>query len=178
VDARNVRAPFPGPVRQFGYVVADLDDALSGWLAAGVGPWYVMRGLRQSCRYRGEPCEVTLSIGLASIGGMQIEVIQQEDRTPSVYREFLDSGRHGFHQLAWWVDDFEAALQAAQERGWPVVWSGGEDVGIRYAYLEPTWGPAAVFELIANTDLMAGVDRMIREATAAWDGSDPVRVLG
>ncbi len=174
----DTRAPFPGPVRQFGYVVADFDDALSGWLAAGVGPWYVLRGLSQRGLYRGEPCQVTLSIGMTNIGDLQIEVIQQEDDTPSVYTEFLASGRHGFHQLAWWVDDFEAALHAAQERGWPVVWSGGGDVGVRFAYLEPDVGPAAVFELTELTDAIAGLDQMIRAATADWDGSDPVRVLG
>ena len=37
--------PLPGPVRQIGYVVHDFDAALASWLAAGVGPWYVLRGV-------------------------------------------------------------------------------------------------------------------------------------
>lgn len=28
----------PGEVRQIGYVVTDLDDAIAGWLKMGVGP--------------------------------------------------------------------------------------------------------------------------------------------
>ena len=35
----------PGPMRQIGYVVTDLDRAIDGWLELGVGPWFVMRGL-------------------------------------------------------------------------------------------------------------------------------------
>ncbi|MCV7173428.1 VOC family protein [Mycobacterium manitobense] len=170
-------SPFAGPVRQFGYVVDDFDRALDGWLAAGVGPWFVLRGLPQAGLYRGEPCEVTLSIGMTNIGDMQIEVIQQEDDAPSVYSEFLASGRHGFHQLAWWVDDFDAALKAAADRGWPVVWSGGQDVGVRFAYVEPQAGPAAIYEITERSDAIVGLDAMLRAATADWDGTDPVRRL-
>jgi hypothetical protein len=36
--------PLPGPVRQIGYVVHDFDAAWASWLAAGVGPWYVLWG--------------------------------------------------------------------------------------------------------------------------------------
>src|SRR5271166_2461752 len=132
--------PFPGPVRQIGYVVEDFDRWVTSWLAAGVGPFYVMRGLTQRALYRGRPCQVTLSLGLANTGDMQVEVIQQEDSAPSVYSEFLASGREGFHQLAWWVNDFDSAVRSAEAAGWPVVWSGGQAEGVRYAYVEPSGG--------------------------------------
>jgi hypothetical protein len=109
-------SPLPGPVRQIGYVVDDFDAALASWLAAGVGPWYVLRGLRMSARYRGEPCEVRLTIGLANSGDLQVEVIWQEDATPSIYTEFLAGGAQGFHQLGWWATDFEAAVRDAPIR--------------------------------------------------------------
>ena len=67
----------PGPVRQIGYVVTDLDQAMTGWLELGVGPWFVMRGLALQADYRGEPCETTLSLAFANSGEMQIELIQQ-----------------------------------------------------------------------------------------------------
>jgi hypothetical protein len=69
-------------------------------VAAGVGPWYVIRRLRQHALYRGEPCTVTTSIALAYSGDLQLEVIHQDDDTPSIYTEFLASGREGFHLLA------------------------------------------------------------------------------
>ena len=43
----------PGPVRQIGYVVTDLDRAIDGWLELGVGPWFVMRGLSLSATLPG-----------------------------------------------------------------------------------------------------------------------------
>jgi hypothetical protein len=51
----------PGPVRQIGYVVDDLDQAMAGWLELGVGPWFVMRALPMQALYRGEPCETALA---------------------------------------------------------------------------------------------------------------------
>ena len=52
--------------------------------------------------YRGEPTEPVVSIAFANSGDLQVELIEQEDDAPSIYREFLDAGREGFHHLAWW----------------------------------------------------------------------------
>ncbi len=170
-------SPFPGPVRQIGYVVKDFDRSVASWLAAGVGPWYVMRGLTQRVLYRGQPCRVTLSLGLANSGDMQVEVISQEDAAPSIYREFLASGREGFHQLAWWVTDFDSAVRNAEAAGWPVVWSGGQ-AGVRYAYVEPSGGPATIYEIMELTDMVSGFNNAIRDAADGWDGTDPIRTVG
>lgn len=170
--------PLPGPVRQIGFVVTDFDQALQSWLAVGVGPWYVMRGMTLAGRYRGEPCEVTLSIGLTNIGDMQIEVIQQEGGGRSIYTEFLASGRHGYHQLAWWTTDFDDTVRAAQAAGWPVVWSGGEELGARFAYLEASGGPADILEIVDVTEGVSAVNDLIRDAARGWNGDDPIRTLG
>jgi hypothetical protein len=170
-------SPLPGRVRQIGYVVRDFDAALASWLAAGVGPWYVLPGVKLRARYRGEPCEVTLTIGLANSGDLQVEVIRQEDATPSIYTEFLAGGREGFHQLAWWATDFGSAVGDAQAAGWPVVWVGGEEVGVRFAYVEPPSGLATVFEISELTDGVSAFNERVRDAADGWDGSDPVRTL-
>jgi hypothetical protein len=167
----------PGPIRQIGYVVSDFDQALASWLELGVGPWYVIRTRPQRAIYRGQPCDVTLSIGLANSGDLQIEVIHQQDDTPSIFTEFLSSSREGFHQLAWWTDDFDATLRGAEVAGWPVVWWGGEDEATRFAYLEPAGGPATVFELMELTEATVAMAKLVRDAADGWDGSDPIRVL-
>lgn len=167
----------PGPIRQIGYVVTDLDRALNGWVALGVGPWYVIRGLEQRVTYRGEPCEITLSLALANSGDMQVEVIHQHDGTPSVFTEFLNSGRSGFHQLAYWTDDFDATMRSVADAGWPVVWIGGQDVGTRFAYVEPADSPAAIIEIMELTEATSGMATFVRDAAAGWDGSDPIREL-
>jgi len=168
----------PGVVRQVGYVVRDIDAAIASWLELGVGPWFVIRDQVQSGTYRGEPCTVTLSIAFSNTGEMQLELIQQQDDAPSVYREFLDSGREGYNQLAWWTPDFDATMQAIAERGWPVVWAGGEDTSTRYAYVEQPDGPAAIVEIMELNDLTRGLDGLLRGAATDWDGTDPIRSLG
>ena len=73
---------------------------------------------------------------------MQIELIQQQDDTPSIFTEFLAANGPGYHQLAYWTDDFEATMATVEKAGWPVVWSGGEGFGVRFAYVEPPDWPA------------------------------------
>ena len=168
----------PGPIRQIGYIVTDLDQAIANWLELGVGPWFVMRELTLSVDYRGERCQITQSLALTNSGELQIELIQQEDTTPSIFTEFLNSHGEGFHQFAYWTDDFDATMRAVGAAGWPAVWSGGEDVGTRFAYVEPPGSPAAVIEIMELNDMTAGMGTFVRDAAANWDGTDPIRVLG
>jgi hypothetical protein len=175
----TVPAVLPGIVRQVGYVLRDIDQAINSWLALGIGPWYVVRGQSQTGLYRGEPCTVTLSIAFSNTGDLQIELIQQEDDAPSIYREFLDSGREGFHQYAWWVEDVDAAVAAGAAAGWPVVWADDGSSATRFAYLEPPPGaPAAIYELMELTPGTTGMAAFVRKAAAEWDGTDPIRSLG
>jgi catechol 2,3-dioxygenase-like lactoylglutathione lyase family enzyme len=170
----------PGPIRQIGYVVTDLDRALASWVELGVGPWLVMRGLQIHALYRGKPCETTLSLALSNSGELQVELIQQEDGTPSIFTEFLASNGPGYHQLAYWAEDFDATMKAVEEAGWPVVWSGGEGLGVRFAYVEPPNSPAHISQIIEIsqlTDAQAGVAKFIRDAATNWDGSNPIREM-
>jgi hypothetical protein len=75
----------PGPIRQIGYVVADLDRAMQSWVELGVAPWFVIRGLPMRAIYRGEPCETTLSLALSNSGDLQVELIKQEDDAASIF---------------------------------------------------------------------------------------------
>ncbi|BBZ36251.1 VOC family protein [Mycolicibacterium confluentis] len=170
-------SPLPGPVRQIGYVVGDLDAALASWVELGVGPWFVLRRIVQQADHRGERCEVTISIALANSGELQLELIEQHGDTPSIYTEFLDGNGPGFHQLAYWPEDFDATLRAVRDAGWPVVWSSAEEGGVRYAYVEPPAGVATVVELMEYNDVTQGLAKFVRDAADGWDGSDPIRPL-
>jgi len=171
----------PGPIRQIGYIVSDLDAALSPWVELGVGPFFVMRGIPIRASYRGAPCEVTISMALANSGEMQIELIQQDDDTPSVYTEFLQGDGPGYHQLAYWTEDFDGTMSAVRAAGWEVVWLGDEDVGTRFAYVELPNGPthvSQVIEIMEDNEITSGMGKFVRDAAVDWDGQDPIRVLG
>jgi catechol 2,3-dioxygenase-like lactoylglutathione lyase family enzyme len=167
-----------GPIRQVGYIVRDLDDAIHRWTALGIGPWFTIRDLRQEdCRYRGELCEPTISIALANSGPMQIELIRPHGDTPSIYREYLDAHGEGFHQFAWWATDFDAVLRRARAAGWPVVFSGSGG-SVRFAYFEVDPAISAIVEVTELNDATRGLDRLVSGAAAQWDGvTDPVRPL-
>lgn len=175
----DVSEVLDGPIRQIGYIVRDLDAAMESWRALGVGPWFTIRELTQKdCQYRGELCEPTLSIAFANSGAMQIELIQQLDDASSIYREFLDAGREGYHQLAWWVTDFDAMKQQADDAGWPVVFSGDGGT-VRFAYFEPDPSVGTIIEVMELNDSSRGLADMVEGAAANWDGvSDPIRSLG
>ena len=166
----------PGPARQIGFVVRDIDAAIESWVAMGIGPWFVLRELTLQTLYRGRPCQVVQSMALANSGEMQLELIQQHCDTPSIFTEFLESRGEGFHQLAWWVDDFDAAVRAAEAAGFPVVWAGAEG-GTSYAYVEPSSGPVAIIEIMKNNEVTQKMAALVRAAAAKWDGCDAVRSL-
>jgi hypothetical protein len=169
----EVAAVLPGPVRQVGYVVRDLPSAIDDALALGIGPWFTLLDLPQEgMTYRGEACAPVLSIGFANSGALQVELIQQVDDSPSIYREFLDRGDHGFNQLAWWVDDYDAFEARARAAGWEAVF-GGEAAGARFGYFETGGVLASIVEVMEITDATRWMADTVRDAAATWDPTDP-----
>jgi len=164
-------APFPGPVRQISFVVRDLDVAIRDWLTLGVGPWFVLRGFRAvGSTYRDEAFDPLLSLAFANSGDLQVELIAVEDDTPSMYREFLDSGGQGFHHVAYWAADVAAAQYATQ--GWRCLQSGS----LPFHYYDVSNALGLVVEVSVLNDRMRAIAAGIRAAAQEWDGVDrPVR---
>ena len=52
-----------------------------------------------------------MSVALANSGDLQIELIQQRNDAPSMYKEFLDSGREGLQHMSYWTRDYQAPLR-------------------------------------------------------------------
>jgi catechol 2,3-dioxygenase-like lactoylglutathione lyase family enzyme len=172
-------AVLPGAIRQIGYVVRDLDAAMESWCGLGVGPWFTLRNLEQpNCLYRGQPCSPTTSLAFANSGALQVELIQVHDDGPSIYREFVDGGREGFHQLAWWADDFDELMRKATAAGWPIVFSGDGGGTTRFAYFELDTTISTIVEVMELSEATRGMADLVESAAAEWDGvTDPVRSL-
>jgi hypothetical protein len=169
--------PFPGPIRQFAYVIGDIDESIERWVSLGVGPWFVLRSIPMTgTTYRGVATEPIITMGLANSGDMQIELIQQHNNAPSIYREFLDVGRTGMHHVAYWTEDFDGTMARAGAAGYRTA-QVGRSAGTGFAYVDG--GPAAEFvEVMELTEITGGMMALIRDAAATWDGKDPVRNLG
>ena len=132
-----------GGVRQNGYVVPDIEAALAHWTQViGVGPFYYFERvpLEEFC-YRGEPSPIEVSIALANSGALQIELIQQRNDAPSMYRDFLSGQpRGGLQHVAYWTQRFDADMERLLGAGFEVGQSGQIGADGRFVYFDTEAG--------------------------------------
>jgi len=165
-----------GAIAQNGYVVRDIEAALRHWVSLGIGPWfYLERAPIERFTFRGRPSDAHVSIALANSGPLQIELIQQRNEAPSMYREFLQAGREGLQHVAYWTDDFDRDMGKALAVGWQVGQSGEVGADGRFAYFDTEAHPGTVIELSEKSGRKGEMFRRIREAAESWDGRDPIR---
>jgi catechol 2,3-dioxygenase-like lactoylglutathione lyase family enzyme len=167
-----------GAVRQNGYVVRDIEAALEHWTnVLGVGPFYYFERVEvEDFRYRGAPSEVEVSIALGNSGDLQIELIQQRNGAPSMYRDFLEAGHEGLQHLAYWTEAMDADLERAAAAGFRVGQSGriGGPDG-RFVYFETDAHPGTVVELSDISGAKGRFFAHLAEIGRSWDGTDPIR---
>ena len=101
-----------GGVIQNGYVVRNIEAAMRHWIdVLGVGPWFYIDHLPVAdFQYKGQPSPVDISLALANSGTLQIELIQQRNDAPSLYRDFLQAGHEGLQHLGYGTREFETDL--------------------------------------------------------------------
>jgi len=167
-----------GAVMQTCYVVPDLTRAIEFYVRAlNVGPFFVLPHRKAPDRvYRGRtsPTEVSLAMGFA--GNMQIELIEQHDQAPSLFREAIEQRGYGFHHFGIAHDDVPGVLPLYLAEGFEVVGRSPVPTGGEVVFLEPPEPVHPGFiELLPATDDMD--DRFTRfwRASIDWDGLDPVR---
>jgi Glyoxalase/Bleomycin resistance protein/Dioxygenase superfamily len=167
-----------GAVAQNGYVVHDIHAAMDHWInVIGVGPWYYIDRVKTDCfRHRGEDSAVEMSIAIANSGDLQIELIQQRNDAPSLYKEFLDSAREGLQHLAYWTKDYQALYDRALSLGYKVGHEGqiGGERG-RFAYFDTQSHPGTVVEISDISGAKGQFFERVRQAAVDWDGSRPIR---
>jgi hypothetical protein len=169
-----------GKIAQIGYVVRDIDASMEHWLQRGVGPWfYVDRVQTDYFLYRGVESDMEMSVAVANSGDIQIELIQQRNDAPSVYKDFLDAGREGMQHIAYWTNNFEALYDKALSLGYKVAQEGsiGGDQG-RFAYLDTEHDQGTVIEISDISGPKGQFFSFIRDVATDWDGADPIRGRG
>ncbi|MFQ5515569.1 MAG: VOC family protein [Myxococcota bacterium] len=170
-----------GKIRQNGYVVRDIEAAMKHWTEVlGVGPFFYLEGAPiEEFRYRGKPSDLRVSIALAHWGSLQIELIQQRNAAPSMYRDFLEAGHEGLQHVACWTERFDADLSRLLAAGHEVGQSGqvGGPEG-RFVYFATQAHPGTVIELSEISGPKGKAFEHIAEVARTWDGSDPIRRIG
>jgi hypothetical protein len=169
-----------GPITQLGYVVRDVRASMDHWIRNGVGPWFYFDRVQMDYfRHRGADSALEVSIALANSGDLQIELIQQRNDAPSMYKEFLDAGREGLQHVAYWTKEYQALYDRARSLGYAIGQEGciGGELG-RFAYLDTEHHPGTVIEISDVSGSKGRFFAHIREVALDWDGGDPIRELG
>jgi len=160
---------------QIGFVVEDLDEALRYWIdVIGVAPFFVYRDFTLAqCSYRGEPIELTISVGYAQAGEVQVELVEQRGDTPSAY---LGRASSDPHHVAVWTPDYDDHVERYRSLGLTELMGGsaGGKSDERFVYLEPN-GPGPMIEVTEVHPPKREMYRGIADAARAYDGSDPIR---
>jgi hypothetical protein len=169
-----------GPIDQLGYVVDDIEGAMSHWVdRLGVGPFYVLRSPpMQGLTYRGEATGAHIDVALAFSGSLQVELIKALDDEPSPYRDFMAAHGTGLHHVARFAPEYDAVLAAYAERGMEPYFGGrGLTEKQRFSYFDTETHGGTCSELIETVEI-GGFFDVIKAAAVGWDGSDPVRTIG
>ncbi len=169
-----------GKVCQNGYVVRDIEAAMKHWIdVMGVGPWFYIEDVKTDWfRCRGRASDVKMSIALANSGDLQIELIQQRNDAPSLYKEFIDAGFEGLQHMSYWTHDYQALYDRALSLGYVVGHEGciGGEKG-RFAYFDTQAHPGTIVEISDISGMKGKTFEHIRRVAADWDGSNPIRVI-
>jgi hypothetical protein len=163
---------------QIALVTRDMGKALDYHVSQlGIGPWIVADSVKiENAVYRGEPVTLDVSVALANSGAMQFEIIQPNDDSPSLWREFLarsplqDQVQH--MALAAW--DYDACFAEFADKGFAVLQSGGPADG-RFCYLHHPANPDFTLEIVEMSDARRALWDTVARAAQDWDGQDPIR---
>ena len=165
-------APLFGPVRQTAYIVPDIDAGIDEWgRQLHIGPFAVCRNITPlaGSRYRGEAtADVEMNVAFAYIDDLQLELIEQVNDTPSMYREAIDGRGYGHHHYGFCVEDFDGAYATAMANGFEAVVDAGVPGFARMSYVESKSIPGLVCEVIEWNDFTRpyfdGIHRFLSEA--------------
>lgn len=160
---------------QAGFVVDDLDASMEAWVAEGVGPFYAVRNPgATNVMHRGKPIDLQFTAAFAQSGGIQIELLCQQNEGPSYYRDVFGPGQGGFHHMNRFTDDFDAEIARYTARGIEVAGQGLSG-DMRFAYVDTRKQIGMMTEIIEDRPFIHELFKLIADSAVNWDGSHPFR---
>ena len=165
-------------VVQMAWVVNDLEEAAHRFHRIyRCGPFLMNRHIKLGDpRYRGIPMRTDFSTALAQAGDVQIELIQQHDDTPSVYRDLHAAGSEGFHHVAMIVPDVAEEVERYRALGFAAAFEGRFG-NAEFAYVDTVPAIGHMTEILPDNDMLRGFFGMVRRAAEDWDGREVIREL-
>ena len=162
---------------QMAYVVEDIHQAINEWATRlKIGPWFLIDRLPMvRAEYRGKPAQMEVSLAMSFAGHMNVELIQQRDDAPSVYREVIEKRGYGFHHFGVATWKFDEEVERYRAAGCELAFLLQVPSGGRVAYMDTTATLPGMTELIELGPGFEPTFNRFYRASIGWDGSDPVR---
>ena len=172
--------PF-GPIKQWGYLVKDLDQAMASWISnMGVGPFWGFKNVALKSHLQNQTSDVLMHVGLAYQTGVQIELIQQvnPEEAPSPYSEFYQTDApQVFQQFGYHSHDIEADREKALAMGLQELGYVESQTQSKYYYFDHPTFAGMVIELMEVDQMTIDAFAMCANEAETWDGSDPYRLI-
>jgi len=162
---------------QTAYVVKDIRGAIDQWVdKLKVGPWFLIEHFQGGePRYRGQPSKADCNIAMSFAGHMMIELIQQLNDAPSVYRETIEKRGYGFHHWGVATSNFDSDFAKLRAQGYEEGFFALVPSGGRVVYMDTTADLPGMIELIELGASFDAIFSAFYRATIGWDGKNPVR---
>ncbi|NTZ64088.1 VOC family protein [Agrobacterium tumefaciens] len=137
-----------GKLFQMGIVVPNLDSAVSAMKAKyGTGRFMTLPPDPKEAWYRGRMEKMSYALAFGYVGETQFELIQPLSGK-STYAEYLSKFPDGgVHHLGFEIEDFDAAGEMMDERGYRAVQKGGFGE-TRFTYYEHTSDTGVITEIL------------------------------
>ena len=137
-----------GQIHHIGAVVKDLERTTAYLSKLGIGPWGPMPGKPfERKKLRGKPADYKLAAKFASLGPVQLELVQPLGGD-SVQQEFLDQKGEGVNHLGFSVKDIDKKVAELVKEGIGVVQSGPGPTKGGFAYLDTEAACGLTIELV------------------------------
>ena len=159
---------------QYAYFVEDLEKSAEQFAkTVGAGPFFIAPHHKTDrFEYRGKPVEADVSYAFAYAGHCQIQLIQQHDHQPSIYRDMFNEGEFGLHHIARLEADYEGAKSVLDQQGFEKACELYAD-GVWACYYDTRSSIHCFTEIHSITDRILTTFNRWREAHEAWDPSKP-----
>ena len=166
---------------QMAWVVDDLDAAATRISKAmQCGPFLMNRHIQLiGPHHRGRPQRTDFSLALAQAGAVQIELVEQHDDTPSVYRDAFPDGPPGgmaFHHVAVIVANVAMETARYNALGFETG-SSGRFGDVDFTYVDTRTAGGFMVEVLPDSDTINRFFGAVRKAAEGWDGTDIIREM-
>jgi Glyoxalase/Bleomycin resistance protein/Dioxygenase superfamily len=157
---------------QMAWLVNSLEEAASRFSKTmGGGPFKAFRHIQiQDGMHRGRPATFDFSLALMQAGDVQMELVQQHDNNPSVYRDIYAQGQEGFHHVAVIVPDVVKEAERYKALGFEIG-SSGKFGDVDFVYVDTSPATGFMVEVLPDTPGIRALFGSVRKAAANWDGS-------